>query len=749
MGYFEGGKYPYHDRLKEEFLLQLNAILPDSLEPVFAPEGYRSAEWDKNNSSRMAKELVDVATIDLTVAFGPWVVHDLLLAGYKKPIVAMHQFAPQWEGLLDNAGKPTASNLTIHVQRDKLERDLARLASLIKLKKLGFLYFPSSIETDSVLARVKEIGVKLGFEVVTSDGANAKGTYAFFNAYGKLDKQIDALYLPPLWGLDIQMIKQFLYNADHDRIPVMTSEDKFLVERGVFATNNAYGVFSEARFGAYKAAQIILGKTPSDLPVSFSGGTALAVNEATAQKCKIELERIYYYEAEVVLAPVGEDASTLSLNDAISRAITFNPGFLAQREAVASAVQEAARAYAEYLPHLSADASIGYRDDNYVNNSRNELKNEFYVSRLNFQQKIFSLETIKSIQRAATERDLVKLNLAQARLDLEQAVTKAYFNYLKAWEILNVRRRIRELIDRNIEISGTKFLMEGGSEYDLSRWKSERDEATQLIIDARSNLQVARILLNVLLNYPVEQNIILRDEPFSISATEIYYSRIYDNLSKPSTISRLSRQTIEIAAANNPEVRQAEQKQLIQKSLLAQNKSRLFPTLDFRASLKHADELEDSPPPFKEEKNSWTLAGIFNFPLFEGTDRIRERRKLKAELNRLEYERDEQKLAAAAKVQQALHNMLSHFDNLPVANRRLGQSRINLEQVVQLYDADELNLINLLDELNEISDAQIDELLTRFGLYESMSDMILDLGWSVYENATSAADKMEQLINQN
>ncbi len=749
LGYFEGGKYPYHDRLKEEFLKQLNAVLPDSLEAVFASEGYRSAEWDRAASTRMAKELVEVTKIELTVAFGPWVVPDLLSAGYKKPIVAMHQFAPQYEGLLDKSGKPLAANLTIHVQRDKLEKDLARLAGLIKLRKLGFLYFPSSIEADSVLAKVKTIGAQVGFEVVSAEGANAKGTYAFFNAYGKLDQQIDALYIPPLWGLDIQMIKQFFYNTDHDRIPVMTSEDKFLVDRGALLTNNAGGIFSEARFGAYKCAQIILGKRPSDLPVEFSSGTALALNEATAQKCKIPLERRIYQEAALVAAPVSEDSPTLSLAEAISRSSTFNPGYLARHEAVEAAAQAAAQAYAAYLPQLNLSASLGYRDDNYVNNSRNELKNEFYAARLNLDQTIFSLETIRTIQVAAKNRDLQKFSLAQSQLDLENAVTGAFLNYLKAREILDIQSRIRELIDRNIEISGAKFLMENGAEYELSRWRSERDEATQAISAAHSNLKVARILLNVLLNYPAEQNIILRDEPFSASGAASYYGRIFDKLSQPATLERLAGQIFEIAAGQNAQVRQSEQKLLIQKALLSQNKSRFFPTLNFRATLSRADELQDTPPPFKEEKDSWTLSGIINFPLFEGTDRIRERRRLKAELSRLEYELDGEKLAADANVRAVFQKMLSHFDNLPVANRRLGQSRINLEQVVEQYDAGELDIINLLDELNEITDAQIDELLTRFGFFEAMADVISEMGWSASETGTSATDKMEQLINQN
>ncbi len=749
MGYFEGGKYPYHDRLRDEFLKQLNNILPDSIEAIFAPEGYRSADWDKKSSVRMAQELALVKELDLVVALGPWVIQDLLNAGFKKPIVAMHQFAPHFEGLLDKSGKPIPSNLTIHVQRNKLEKDLSRLAELLHLKKLGLLYFPSSIESDSVLAQAKSIGDKLGFEVVTADGENAKGTYAFFNAFGKLDKKIDALYAPPLWGLDIKMINQFFYNTDHERIPIMTSEDKFLVDRGAFLTNNAYGIFSEARFSAFKCAQIIMGRRPVELPVDFSGGTATAVNEATAKKCNITLERRLFTESDVVMAPPESDVPILSLNDAISRAITFNPGFQSQREAVAAATVEASRAYAEYLPHLSAEAAIGYRDDNYVNNSRNQLDNEFYVTNLNLHQKIFSLETIKSIRIASLERDLQEQSLISARLDLEQAVTKAYINYVKAREVLEIQFRMRELVERNIEISGARFLVESGSEYELSRWRSERDETTQKIIEAQGNLKVARILLNVLINYPVEQDIVLQNAAFTNEYTGKLYVRIVSNLAQPSAAKEINRKVMALASESNPNLRQTRQELIIQKALLSQNKSRLFPTLDFQATLKRANELRNTPPPFKEESNSWTLGAFFKLPIFDGTDRARENRALQAGFSRLEFAFDERKLELNGRVVISVERLLAGFDKLPAVNRRLGLSRSNLELAVTAYDVGQFDVFNLMDEMREIEDVQMDELANRFDFYESMAEIAHAMGWSSYGTGTLFIERVAKLIIEN
>jgi ABC-type uncharacterized transport system substrate-binding protein len=494
MAYFEGGKYTYHERLKDEFFRQLNAILPDSIEAVFAPEGYRSAEWDKTKSAQMAAELAQVGTIDLVVAFGPWVVNDLLEAGFEKPIVGMHQFAPQFEGLLKKSGKPNAPNLTVHYQKNKLESDLTQLSKFVRLRRLGLLYFPSSIEGDSVFNQAVKIGKKLGFEVVTGSGMNVRGTYAFFNAYGQLDKKVDALYIGPMWGCDIQMINQFLYNTDHDKIPVMTSEDRFLVERGAFLSNNAYGIYSEARFGAYRAAQIILGKKPGDLPTEFSVGETLAINEAAARKSRISIESALHYESIVVPAPPTGDATTLSY--AIARVVTINPDESDKKETIEIAVRSASESYSNYFPGKSPDSFNIIGDTKYIKDS--------------------------------LASDTEHSNSAQTLL--EQTVTRAFLNYLRTEEELKNEFRIRELIDRNIEVNLCRSKIEKAGDKDFKRLKEERTLATNSIIAAQNRLKVSQILLSSLLNYPIEQELALEGDRFGAEKTNKFYARNIDDL---------------------------------------------------------------------------------------------------------------------------------------------------------------------------------------------------------------------------
>ncbi len=748
LGYFEGGQYIIHNRLRDEYLQQLNAVIPGDFKVFFAPEGYRSAEWNRENSKRMARELSELATIDIIIAVGPWVVNDLIEAGCKKPIVAMHQFAPDAEGLLDASGKPVVENLTIHFIPDKIENDLSVLNLFRPIKKLGFLHFPSGDEAAAVLARVEAIGQKNGFEVVTAEGFNNKGTFAYFKAYKKLDRSVDAIYLAPLWGLDVTMVNQFFLSLKNDRIPAIVSEGRSLVERGALATNSAYNVFSEARFNAYKTFKIITGSKPAELAFEFVGGNSVAVNEKTAKICRVPLSRRIYNEADVILSGASEDTPLLTIDDAILRAVSLNPGFLAKYDALEAAGQAAAQAYAAYLPQLSLSARFGYRDDNTVSNSRDEFEQEYFATSLDLHQKLFSLETIRSIKVASEKKELEQVNLERARIELERAVERAYLNYVRAEKLVEIFSHIRQLVDRNIEVSGTRQIIEDADEYDMLRWQQERYKISQMIIESGANLKIARILLNAVLNYPNETEYIIFSESFSEEATSLFYDRVYGKLSQPGQASRIAQLMVDYALDHNSEIRQSEQKLAIINGLRSQNRSRYLPSLEFRASYRYADDLRDTPPSFKEEKSSWTLGGVLKLPLFLGTDRIKEGRKLSSNYSRLEFETDNQRLKVSGQIFSQFQKMAAGLDMLPAVYRRLDLARLNLETVIGRYDAGKLNIINLLDAQSELTDAELNEIMVRIRFYETLSELSGLLGFSASKTGTAFTNRIEQFFKQ-
>ncbi len=748
LGYFEGGQYPVHVVLRSEFARQLQCVLPEDCEFAFVPEGYRSAGWKRDSCRAMAKQLAALPSIDMVVALGPWVIEDLLAAGFTKPILAMHQFDPIAQGLVGSDGRPIAPNLTVHVVPGRLEDDLKTLAKLVSVKRLGVLYFPSGDEGQAIVSTIDSFGKDLGFEVVTAEGFDNYGTYAFFKAYYQLDKKIDALYLPPLWGMDDIKVSEFFLMVAHDRIPAFTSEGECMVERGAFGSNAAYSIISEARYNAIKAARILQGEQPANLQVKFRGGMALAVNEQTANQCQVSLPTAVTDDAYLVAAPITEATPKYTLSDAVERALSYNPGYLARYDAVEAAVQAAKQAYSAYLPQIVAGASVAHLDDNTVANSRGTLEKDRYRSTVWLNQTVFSADAIKSIQLAAKQRDLEQTNFQQAKLDLELAVTAAYLTYLGAQEVLETQLRYRTLVDRSLEIAGTRLVLEEGSEIDLLRWKDERHQATSRIIHARWGVQAANVLLNVLFNLPGDNPLALDTTLFSEKRFWNDYDLLHALVPTAPDQKQLQDFLVSEGQKENPALRSLDIDIAIQKDLLSKNTARYYPTLDFQASLNYADQLVDRPLTFVEESTTWSVWGGLVLPIFLGTDRIRERTKLKAKLSQVEFERDAAGLEVMGEIRRGACDLVAQVGSVPRAVRSAELATQNLKLILEKYEGGKLGLVDLVDAYSNARNAELSSIVERYSFYLSMARLVRDVGWPVRNGAAFREDLFRRLSEQ-
>ncbi|MEW5925084.1 MAG: hypothetical protein AB1746_13950, partial [Candidatus Zixiibacteriota bacterium] len=144
VGYFEAGQYFSHKILSTAIKDALDEMAGDSLDFIFDPTGYRSAEWKREICRSYGRDYARMKDINIVIAAGPWVVEDLLAAGYKGAIVAICQFDPLEQGLIDNAGRPVAQNLTVTYHPGKIESDIETIQKLFSPRRIGFLYFASS-----------------------------------------------------------------------------------------------------------------------------------------------------------------------------------------------------------------------------------------------------------------------------------------------------------------------------------------------------------------------------------------------------------------------------------------------------------------------------------------------------------------------------------------------------------------------------------------------------------------------------
>lgn len=744
VGYFEGGKYQVHSVLREEYFKHLEAVLPEDYLIVTIPEGYRSAEWNRKDCKAMALQLSRIKHLDMIIAVGPWVVHDLLEAGFDKPILAMHQFDPYLEGLLDSTGKPIAENLTVTQRRGRIFTDLSILSQLIRVKKLGLLYFPSADEKEKVYSQFKAVGQKLDIEIVIGEGDDNAGTFAFFKAFNDLGQRVDAVYLPPLWGMDKTKVSEFFKMLAIKRIPAFTYEGNILVDKGAFATNDYFGIISEARFNAVKTVRMIKGESPADLPILLISNDGLAVNLNTAAKCKISLPEDITNNYHIIEAEIPEETAYYSMNDAIERVILQNPGYLALEDILEASTFEAEQAKSAYRPQIYGQAAYKHIFGDSYNNDFSFFDVDQINSSINLDQTILSLPALKNIKLASKRRHLKEIDLTQSQLDLELSVEIIYMEYLRNKEILKILRNNRKLSEHNIELAKAKNYYEQSDTLDIIHFENYRYNLSLQIIEVRKNLKTSQIMLNRLFNLPGDELFVLDSMLFAERSFLTRENILLDKIQTVKQQQEIANKLLFYALNNNPGLTGFDLSANIQKDMIDINKGRYFPEIGLRGSFNYKDRLNESSF-FKEDKSTWTVETYLNWPLFLGGSRSKENSKIKAELSATEFEKDEYRLEIMETIFSEFNKLLSYSSRMTPAYQNKIRALGSLEIALSRFTKDSISSLDIVNLQTRSIDADLDFINSRFNYYKSMSRIIHAAGIRTNESYTNFVEEFHKL----
>jgi outer membrane protein TolC/ABC-type uncharacterized transport system substrate-binding protein len=749
IGVFQAGEHIMHAGLRSAFAESITHLVPDSITIEMTPTGFRSADWNRDTCRSMARQLTSMKDIDMVLALGPWTVEELLAAGYKKPIVSLYRVDPRLEGIADSNGTPVASNLTLTIPMHKIEKDLQLFSQMMPIKRLGYLYFPAGDEAPKVKQMMDSIGRELGFDVVTAEGVNTFGVFAFFKAYNNLDHKIDALYLMPTWGLEPQRLKDFLEQVMGDRIPVLAYEGRMAVERGALASVAGNDLNAQAWFGAWKASQIIMGKIPSSLPTEVTEQGGVIINEGAAHVLGKQFPEEIWSQSDVLWPLALSTWQHFSLADAVKKSFDQNPGYLAKFDALNRASAQASRAWTQLLPSLVAEGDLSHESDNAVINSHDWDKNDQYSAGLHLQQSLFSLPAIRNVQLAAKGKEAALVDLDRGKLELEYGVNLAYLNYVKALMVLGAKSNYRQFVDYSLELARTKMQVGQATEGEVNRWASERLRCSGDIYSARSNLRVARIMLNGLLNQPWDDPFTVDTLPFGVPEFYRAYSSIRPFIAVESTLARTEGFLVEKGLGQSPEMRQSDLALQSQKLRIAGNTARYFPTVNFDASVSTGDRYRDFPPTFIEKSNSWQLGASFRWPLFLGFDRVKERRELRAGLSEIEYNRDQIRLGVMTGITSSLARMMAAAGrgSALVKSSDLAREQIRLTSID--YESGKATYLECLDAAQLYLETALGALEARMEFFGSASELVKTIGVSPTLEGAGPVDVLQdRLVRQ-
>ncbi len=734
IGYFEAGQYDVHSILQDEYFKQLELMLPDSVQLISIPEGFRSAEWDRKKSKQMAAQLASQNNVDIMLAFGPWVVQDLLEAGFEKPIIGMHQFNPKAEGLLDDRDRPIAKNLTVHFRPGKTVDDILTLMKIQPLKKLGVLSFPSDDTSLSLDKHIASIGEQYGFEVVTATEYDNKGTFAFYKSYAKIrDARVDAIYLSPLWGLASDKVLQFFEMLNRERVMSFTDEGSLLIQSGATATNNYFGLVSEAYFNAYKTIEILNGATPSELPVVFRSGSHIALNKYSIEKCNIAMRSQLFNNYEIIEDKKTVETQVESLSELVHRGISQNPLILAQSDKIDALDASIGISKSAYKPQLTADAEFDYIDDNFQSNFHNYVKNEIFKSSLNLSQTIYSKEKLKSVQAVKELKKVEQKTHQIEKIDLERSLSLAYLENLQIKEESKVIQNLRNMVSYNIELLRAKQIADNTDSLSLLRLDMYRYNLTLAYIENHRSQKTAQINLNSLLNLPHSEPLFLDEIYFSENSFIEFESPIISKLQTHYSQDEIENRLLDKMLTQNISLSKADALINYNKALLEKSASSFFPEISLHSSLLYSDFQKETIY-FQEKDFSWYVGGKISLPLFLGGKRHKEKQQTAALLSESEYQKDIVSLTTMKNGLTSFQNFTRFTEQMTPSYQAKQRAYSSLDIANRQYHQDKLSTTDFLAIIETTLETDLQFIQIRYNYYAAMADVVHALGINVSDS---------------
>lgn len=738
VGFFEGGATPAHAEFRDLFRSQLEYMIPRGTDLTYSPTGFKSAEWARETSQAMARELAQDETIDLVVALGPWTVEDLLASGFDRPIVAALRYDPLIEGLTDERGRPKAHNLTVRLRPNKLVSDINYLVSLAPVKRLGLLSFPSDDESGLLLAAVQGFGERVGFEVVTAEGYDRNGTYAFFKAYNQLAGKIDALYLTPLSGFNSDKIRQFYATLARDRVLSFSSEGEYHSARGALAAGSMESSLVKAHYHAWKVIRIIQGTTPADLPTTFNDDPGLVINETTASQLGMDIRRERRYDLEVLEAPKPEDVERLTVVDAVNTGLAQSPDYQSRYAALNAAEQAVSEARSGYLPQVSLTARGDHFDPNAVHND-DRYRADRIAAGIRVEQNLFAPKVGRAVEQASLSREATASDLRQAGLDLERGVTLAFLEVVQAKQILGVLRTNKIQVRDCANLTELRLNLGESRADQVWRMESEWMDALQLVRAAEAELNIARINLNTLMGRPGDYPFVADWQHFTDSRFFRNESMLKNVVSLPNGHADLVATLVDLALANNPRLTRASLGMDLGRSVLAQNRAGFWPTVGLSARLGMAQERAEIDA-FEEKNPSWSVGVGLELPLFLGGRRFKERNRLQAQLDRLEYRRDQASVEVASRIRVGVEAMLSRAEEFPIAARSAELANRYYPEVQAQFGSGLVTIVELIDAIHHDRDASIKAIRTQIDFFSQLVELGHTVGLSASESGRAAGE---------
>ncbi len=412
-----------------------------------------------------------------------------------------------------------------------------------------------------------------------------------------------------------------------------------------------------------------------------------------------------------VLAPSSADTQqTMSLEEAVQRALGRSPQMLQQEQAVENAALAERSAWGAFLPNLSANTGGSLRSANVLDPNTGQIiggSSDSYSAGLSGRVDIFrGGSRFAELDRTDADMQAAVARRESQRFSVALQTKNLFFASLRQSDLLEVSRRRVEQARQNMEIVRARSQVGRATISDSLRARLDLVNARQAVLQGETALRAARFSLGRQIGEPAP---VIPARP--------------DNL-EPSELPLTEAEIMQLAEAASPTVVAAAYVTRAAAASVRSAQTGYLPTL----SMSSGYSWNNQERSFNGGRTSWSLGLNLSYPIFNNFQResFLDRAQFSQRVARLQE--DDSRLAARQEADAALYNLRTAERAIEIAQEAELVAGEDLRVVRERYSVGVATILDVLISQNAADQASVDVVTSRYDYVLARAELESILG---------------------
>ena len=684
----------FADQLRQE----VTSLLGSKYDITIPLEKIKTASWSRESILKEYERLVADDGVDIIVAVGALNAAVLTkCVVFPKPLILLGVMDYELQQIpITKDKKSGIHNLTYILLVHDFESDLKDFHDIFPYKNL-------TVVVDKKLAAlIPGVGEKLR-EFAAANDVVAQ-VLAYDGNIGKVIENIpaetDAVLLGGLYRMSDREKQKLFDHVNYLRLPSYTFQGISQVQLGVLAGSAPETNLQKiTRRIALNIEKILAGLNPANFPTPLTFEKRLTLNMETARKIDFSPKWSTLARAQLINEDVAESDRVLDFEKIVQEALSSNLMLHIEEHTVNSAVEDVSKARSDLLPSLNASATATKIDEDSAGlQAEGTTSGALTLTQVVYSDKIWTNFAVKKHLLRSAESNHYKVLLNTV---LDAGVN--YLDILRSKTNQSIRKNYLNLVKRNYEIAEFRERVGYSGAADVYRWKSELASSTSDLLEAQSNVRLAKIRLNEFLLRPLDEEFVVKD----VGLTEGLFPRygeheILRSVDSPKSLDLLTDFLVIEAKKNSPEIIQLQEALAAQKRILAGNKRKRFiPVISLQSEANHVFSREgEGSDMMTGNDSSWSISLNASWPLFEGGGINADVRQALSEKKKLQQQLHDTARKIELNLRSVILDLRVKSANLHLTKEAAEAADKNFELVRDSYSKGAVSIVSLLDAQN-------------------------------------------------